>query len=207
MDLSNNNISNIEELKYFDSDNIKKINLGFNQINDIGPLKNLQKLEDINVQSNKISNIDPLKEMFAGNKEIKSINLNCNDIKREDIKKLEIPINLQSFYFGGEDILSELKEMKRLPGYDNYPSIIYEINSFDSKIRLFGKKFVERNRDKFKIIINGNQNDLIEFYTCKEDDELLKINIITTGDIIDASEMFYEFLHCYQLRKFLNQNL
>jgi len=38
MDLSNNNISNIEELKYFDSDNIKKINLGFNQINDIGPL-------------------------------------------------------------------------------------------------------------------------------------------------------------------------
>ena len=33
-----------------------------------------------------------------------------------------------------------------------------------SYIRLFGKKFVENNKDFCKIIINGNENDLVEFY-------------------------------------------
>ena len=33
-----------------------------------------------------------------------------------------------------------------------------------SYIRLFGKEFVENNKDFCKIIINGNENDLVEFY-------------------------------------------
>ena len=33
-----------------------------------------------------------------------------------------------------------------------------------SYIRLFGKEFVENNKDFCKIIINGNENDLVQFY-------------------------------------------
>ena len=33
-----------------------------------------------------------------------------------------------------------------------------------SYIRLFGKEFVENNKNFCKIIIDGNENDLVEFY-------------------------------------------
>ena len=194
LDLSNNNISNIEELKYFNSDTMKKINLSFNQINNIEPLKNLSKLQTIDLQVNKISNIKPLNDIFDGNKELKSLNLDGNQIKKEDFINIKIPINLEEIICGGKNIRNELEDIEHMAsfGYNNYPSITYEINSNETKIRLFGKNFIDKNRDKFRIIINDNQNDLIEYYTCKENEYRLKINIIATGDIIDVSEMFYE---------------
>ena len=45
-----------------------------------------------------------------------------------------------------------------------------------SYIRLFGKKFVENNKDICKIIINGKENELVEFYSLKN--KKLENNII-----------------------------
>ena len=56
IDLSNNNISNIEALKDFSTPKLKKIDLSFNKITDIKILKELsqekKELENINLKNN-----------------------------------------------------------------------------------------------------------------------------------------------------------
>ena len=64
----------------------------------------------------------------------------------------------------------------------------------DNKMKIFGKKFVEKNKDNCILVINGKESELAEFYTFKKND--LKINdieikIIPTKTITDMSYMFF----------------
>jgi surface protein len=64
----------------------------------------------------------------------------------------------------------------------------------DNKMKIFGKKFVENNKDKCILIINGKENPLTEFYTLKKNDlknNELEIKLKLTKKITDMSYMFY----------------
>lgn len=82
LNLSNNKISNIEELENFQTPQLKIINLSKNEIRNINPLKkfsqNVPKLEEINLDDNKIRNIDVLKENIFP--KLQRISLQNNDI-------------------------------------------------------------------------------------------------------------------------------
>ena len=66
IDLSNNNISNIEALKDFSAPKLKKIDLSFNKISNIKVLKELSQdkkdLENINLRNNLNEDFAVLKE-------------------------------------------------------------------------------------------------------------------------------------------------
>ena len=54
--------------------------------------------------------------------------------------------------------------------YENEIIIKYKIGKED-KIRIFGDKFVENNKNNFKTIINENNYELNSFYNIKNEKE------------------------------------
>ena len=79
-------------------------------------------------------------------------------------------------------------------------TIIYQIiKELDTKINLFGKTFVDNNKDKCKLIINGKEQELVEFIDKENYSDIFdfeanytEIEIILKGieNITDASYMF-----------------
>ena len=69
--------------------------------------------------------------------------------------------------------------------------IKYLINH-DKYIRIFGKKFVNNNKDKVKIFINEIGIDLAEYYKInKSNNKNISIKLIGINNITDFSFMFY----------------
>ena len=184
IDLSNNNISNINEINNFSK--LKKINLSHNQIKDIEPLKklSLSNLKDINLSYNKIEDIQSLKDIIKNNKNLEKININHNRIKNPEIIN---EINLDN----DNRIKLEFEETYKLLKNNNH-FIRYKINPKDSLIKLFDKNFVEKNKEKCKIIIDKNQMDLIEYFEYKNNKEILEVDLIIKENLTDISYMFYE---------------
>ena len=61
------------------------------------------------------------------------------------------------------------------------------------KTRIFGKNFVNNNKDKAKIIFNGNEYELTEYFEdfIHDDDKYeIRLTLRILEDIIDLSEMF-----------------
>ena len=62
-----------------------------------------------------------------------------------------------------------------------------------SKVRIFGEKFVKNNKDKAKIIFNGNEYELTEFFEDIIHDKNkyeIKLTLRILEDIIDLNGMF-----------------
>ena len=73
----------------------------------------------------------------------------------------------------------------------NY-KINYKPNNGNEKLRIFGEKFVEHNKDKCKIIYKNKEYDLSEFIN--DIDKKYNYN-----DITDMSFMFYECNELFSL--------
>ena len=75
----------------------------------------------------------------------------------------------------------------------NQMTIIYKIKPNDTRIKLFGKKFVENNKKKCKILINNNLQEIIEDFpideTIKQKDKL-EIKLFETNPINKMSGIF-----------------
>ena len=76
---------------------------------------------------------------------------------------------------------------------------------FVERIRLFGNKFVEKNRDKCKIIYKNKEYKLTEFFenidnNYQDYENQINIKLRILNDIIDMSYMFYE---CHTLLSFI----
>ena len=76
--------------------------------------------------------------------------------------------------------------------YLSQMTIIYKIKPNDTRIRLFGKKFIENNKDKCKMIINGKEKNLEEYYTLDNNfkGNELEIKLKGMNKIENASYMF-----------------
>ena len=95
---------------------------------------------------------------------------------------------------------SETKIIKILDIYDklydkgiNKLKIYYKIDKKDKKIKLFGKQFVENNKENCKILIEGKEYELMEYFNlknCKEIKDKLEITLIGIKNITDMSFMF-----------------
>ena len=76
----------------------------------------------------------------------------------------------------------------------NEMTVIYRLGDFDSEIKLFGEKFVENNKKKCVLIIDGKEHELCENMdredlTCIKKN-ILKIKLKETETITDMSYMF-----------------
>ena len=64
------------------------------------------------------------------------------------------------------------------------------LDQSERDIQIFGKKFVENNKNNCYLIINNKREDLKEKWEIKED-EKLEITLVKDKPITDMSEMFY----------------
>jgi len=75
--------------------------------------------------------------------------------------------------------------------FKNKIIIIYKKKSNEYEANnIFGEKFVNNNKDKIELIINGEKNELISRYELKEGEN--KIEIIIKNKITNLEYMFYE---------------
>lgn len=144
--MSHNNITDIEPLKNFK--NLKKVDLSFNKINNINELKSISKynnkIEKLYLNNNMIKDVKILKENIFPN--IIEINLDNNNIIQKDIDEIKMMI-----------INNKKEKKEKINYYENKYLIEYKIKKKNTKIRLFGEKFIENNDEKFEIIINGER--------------------------------------------------
>ena len=108
----------------------------------------------------------------------------------------------------GDDLLDKLikklleQDPENRPTWDEYLNdpffvvneikIVYKILPKETRIRIFGKEFVENNSNKCKIKYKDQQYDLQEFFDIKNDEEKIELIITGINDITDMSNMFSE---------------
>lgn len=186
LDLSNSYIKNIDEIKYWNASDLRKLNLSNKKIKDINSLKDISipKCKFIDLSFNKIENIIPLGELMKNNKEFEILKINNNRVKDGEALKLNLSKNIKDIILENNKILlKDIQEIKKLilllnkkaeininnkiKNKDNEEKekifIIYKKNDNDNgMIKLFNTKFIEKNKEKCKIIINGKKYELIE---------------------------------------------
>ena len=216
----------IPDISKWKTNNIKNMSYLFYNCN------NLKNLPDISNWD--LSNVSTLKSMFSGCTSIESLpeiikwdfsNISdisymfyeCESLKYlPDFTKWKIN-NVQSMSYLFDDcfslnFLSDLKNFNiKLFTKENELSIIYKYNSNFSKqnqIRIFGEQFVKNNIKNCKLIINGKESDLSQFYqfdTYKNYIKL-KIKLIIKDTLINLSHMFCDCNTLFSLFGFMNLN-
>ena len=134
------------------------------------------------------------KEIKKENKEVANRN-SVNSNKEKEKEKVH------TSHKNNENLNSHSNSSKELrynnPANKNLIIIRYAINEKQPKIKLFGSKFVENNKDNFSIIINKKEMPLCEYYTYKKNDikydelELILAQNKKINNIKDLSYMFH----------------
>ena len=115
---------------------------------------------------------------------------NLNKIKEDNIEKeLENIIN--------SDIKNKFNNIFNIYTKMNFDeiNIIYKVNEDDNEVKLFDLDFVERNKNKCKIIYEGEEEELkekMEIYTSWFSTKINQLEIKLKGilNITDMSDMF-----------------
>ena len=174
---------NLERKNYQSIQNMKVI---YNTINESPILKNIDVfLSDSNSNSRLKCLLDMYNTMYLESSNIinddfmniNKINSNLNNKKEESIfdeNKIQIKSEPKSYML--LKYIQNIKEMK------------------DNKIKLFGKKFCEFNKDNCYIIINEKEFPLSEYYILEKNDikkKELEIKFIQLKPLTNMSYMFY----------------
>ena len=205
----------LNEIKiYIDSIN-KTIKEVINKLNrfteDINKYYEINKriFENYNVNRMNYQNLKNIQEISNNNriyKLLKYIN-DDNNIKERLLNILNLYENLNKDDINeeifDEEIINnnEIKEDEKDENYQNAltninnqtneMTIIYNIKG-NNKIRIFGHKFVEKNKDKYYLIINNKNTELKEYLDEKiEQQNKLEIKLVANDIITNMNYMFY----------------
>jgi len=119
------------------------------------------------------------------------INFNDNDIEK-DINKI---INSDE----NNKIINLLNICNKIfikeKQFDNDElTLIYKINKNEDKIKIFGKEFVNNNKNNCKILYEGLEYKLQEYFPINrlQNKDTLKIKLIGINSITNMNNIFYE---------------
>ena len=190
------NYNNNQTLKEKD---INKIN---NLQNQLKSTKMLKTKPDIkykqlnNILINKKPEKEP-KDKIKINKNEKIIESNLDKNILKDVSKQNIiNTNIKSDSKIIQIFNKDKTKINNAETNKNY--IIYNISEKGKgkkiSVKIFGKLFVENNKDNIKIIYNNKEYDLTEYFEVDSKENSLKIKITKIGDklIKDLAHMFYD---------------
>ena len=174
---------------------------GCTSLENINCLKNWNIKGEIDVTGmfadcTKIKNVDVLVNWDLTNaKETSEMFYGClPDIISENIKNDDSPNGVKFYQILRDSIIEDEKEEEvEKMIYD--PKIIKTVEYFienmnwDWSINIFGKNFVEKNKDDVYLVIDGYQTELIKNYTFKKSGKTL-IEIIEINELTDLQSMF-----------------
>ena len=109
---------------------------------------------------------------------------------RKKMMERRDPMELEFLRFSGND-KNNPKERERIEKRnkqreENKP----KLNLEEEKLKLFGDHFAKINKNKCKLIIEGQEMDLCEFYTTKSKEKTFQIKMIVNETIEDFVGMF-----------------
>ena len=204
INLSGKNIGNkiFEQICIIEFTNLKKINLSHNNISNIDSLNNFNSplLKELDLSNNKILELKPFDGLSLKSQELEKVDLSFNLIQIVDTFKKKIFPKLKSLNLDFNKIIKkDFDEIRRvIEGNKKYKNnkctMIYSlINVEEKKIRIFGAEFVRINKDNCYIIINGDKKkDLCEFYEYDNNyEENISIELIMNEEVTKINQLFY----------------
>ena len=90
---------------------------------------------------------------------------------------------------------------------ENKITMLYKIRNPEDNIRLFGKKFIENNKNNCRMVIDFVEMNLLEFFKPKRKDKILKVNLELKKNISDLSYMFCGCSSLISIPDFFNLNI
>ena len=168
----------------FDMSKVTNMSYMFYGCSSLKYLNDFLLLKDINPEN--------ISYMFVGCRallNLPNISLwNLQNIKKKELIFGNINQNIKEIYPNLYDFMN------------NEIDIIYKYDKNMNKIKLFGKSFVNNNKNNCILIINKKILDLCEYYEIKENKNIT-VKLIEKSEIIDMSYMFYE---CASLLSIIN---
>ena len=139
-----------------------------------------------NIELNK--NIKDGKNMEINIKKIRDKNKNIN-INNINDKNVDNNKNYISNYILNRNKLNQTTIIYYIKKAKNDEEYAYNKN----QIKIFGKKFVENNKNNCYLLVNGKQNELSQYLILNEDSksDFLHIKLIEKETITNMSDMFY----------------
>ena len=165
-----------------------------------------------------LENINELNNNYDIEKRIKDVNNITNslldimkintDIKRvqKNIKEKNIKIKENAEKIQVKKVEIKMKRTGSIPNLTsnnlNQMTIKYNIDKKNKKIRLFGKKFVDINKTKCHLLINGKKTDICEELNISKytkDKNVLEV-VLIENKIKSITNMSYIFSGCNSLK-------
>ena len=105
--------------------------------------------------------------------------------KSKEIKNIDIKEN------DNEELNKKAKDNKVMNNKaSDEITLIYKKIDNENKIRIFGKEFVENNRNKCNIIYKGKNYKLEQYFEIPNGEDTLEIKLVGLNDVTDISYMF-----------------
>ena len=163
----------------------EKKNRNYQILKNINEINNDNKIIEALHEINKASNImDFFNNIFGLYNNINSDNKDIQQIKIESI----IKTNQNDEKIKSNNDNNDISEQNT-----NKMTVIYNINKNLNKIRIFDINFVKNNKNKCYLLINGQKNELSEYYIINKEQKAkntLEIKLIETKKITNMSYMF-----------------
>ena len=109
-----------------------------------------------------------------------------NDVIKDIKKIIEEDDNKNKF-----NLIFDITDKIELENNDEI-TLIYKINNNDKKIKIFGSEFVNNNKNICKIIYEGEEIELKEYFNVERNSEKLEIKLKGINKITIANKIFYE---------------
>ena len=189
----NHNYEHLTKLLNIEENNINEMRIKIDNLKDeINNIINIfnKIIDNMEIYYNIYNNIINIYKLNKSHEIIMNINnlYNFNEIIIKDINKI---INENSI----ENKFKSLYNIYNKMTTTNDFIIKYKIGKED-KIRLFGDKFVENNKNNFQMIIKNEHYKLDSFYDVKNEKEndILEIKLKQINDVTNLSYMFNKCL-------------
>jgi hypothetical protein len=129
-------------------------------------------------------------------KEKKEKNINIENKNNKEIKKeAEIKANIIKSNNIKRDIIKVEEEKIQ---YRNEINLIYKTKE-KGKQKIFGKEFVENNKENIELIINNKKSNLIDEYELEKGEN--KIKLIAKKNLENIEKMFYDCKSLYNIEE------
>ena len=229
-ELKDNEIIIEKLLKKYENYINETIEIFKNILNKINNIHNLMKLENNNKINNLLNNFPlNIKNLninaisTAINEELdnfnifirNNININKNNRiiineNRKDFNLLNNIDNNKEFneYNHNFNLLNNNIEKineSKINEYKDRINLIYFVK-YGNYFRIFGDDFVNNNRDKIELIINGKRDELVSHYNLKDGENI--ITLIIKRKLVNLSKMFYDCKYLKDIKEleYLNVN-
>ena len=83
-----------------------------------------------------------------------------------------------------------MEDENKIEEYSNKCTLLYKVNTYQQKVKIFDSKFCKNNSKNCEILINGEKTKISDYYQNVNFEDTIKIQLTMGNKITDLSYMF-----------------